>query len=216
MEDDVSKLVTDRIRRSINFEKWLHKTDLQKDLVELTISSAKQRMSLIDEELGSSIIRGDVLLPDEALTTPVKKVMRKEELRMPDSPSEDSDDKEWNHRYAYQVDLCHELQNGQVKCLECMTGVGCEWDGPFGELLRARAMLIKMHHPTCGNKKIRFALYSYYVSKRYGRRIAQLKKENKEPRVPLPLCVETEIKNKYSDAPPSHYVGFKRQKTEQK
>jgi hypothetical protein len=199
----------DQVRKSCNFETWINNIKLKKILASVDYRTAEKKLRIVDDELADAIFFNKITLPDVAMTTTVKKVMNDEDKREPVSPSNILVKCENVQRDEYKVNLCCAIRHGQMECLECLTGVGsCEWDGPMGDLLRARGKLIRLNHPHLPNNQLRFQLYQFYIVKRFGRELDQLKKEKKNPRIALPFCVEKEIKKMYSGPKSVDYVWF--------
>jgi hypothetical protein len=202
----------EEIRRSYNREAWENNRVLKIRLGMLDLKAAEKKLLIVDDDLAESIIRGDLKLPDEALTTPVKLVMRKEEEREVLSPTNRKWRTECELRDEYRENLSRALRNGQVNCLGCLMGVGCEWDGPMGDLLRAHGNCVRAKRPSISNNQIRFGLYRFYVNKRFDKEIEVIKAEGcEDPRIPLPACVEIQIKKRYSGGNVA-YVGFRKRK----
>jgi hypothetical protein len=203
----------DIIRLSFNREAWAHNSKLKATLAMLDIKNAEKKLFVVDEDLGASIVRGSLKIPDAAITNPVKLLMQKEEGREFVSPFESFVKTERMFQEEYQVDLIRALRLSQVNCVGCLMGVGCEWEGPMGDLLRAHGSMMRAKRPSVTNNQIRFFLYRLYVNRRFSEEIQELKNEgDDEPRIPLPICVETEIKKKYSGGKVAAYVGFKKRR----
>jgi hypothetical protein len=204
-----AKKQIEEICLSYNREAWVHNREMQKRLSNLDANVAEKKLRVVDEELGEAILRGTIKLTDQAMTTPVKMALKEEEERVVASPSDITVKPEYVLRMEHRLTLCRALRKGQVNCMGCLLGTGCEWDGPMGELLRAHAALVRARRPSISSNQIRFGLYRSYVNKRFEVELEQLKEDgDDDTRIPLPLCVESEIKKKYNDG--GIYVGFKK------
>jgi hypothetical protein len=128
---------------------------VEKKMGQEETKSAKSKLEILDKELGDAIAMGRIKLPKHALTTPVKKVMKEEEERVSKAES--------NFQEEYRVNLCEALRIGQIDCIGCLTGVGCEWDGPMGELILAHGRQIRLRYASMTNNMIRYQLYRFYV-----------------------------------------------------
>jgi hypothetical protein len=201
------------IRMSYNSEAWQNNRKLKLRIGVLDLQAGEKKLCVVDQDIGEAILRGDLKLPDQAMTTPVKKVLRDEEERDVDFKSKYMVKAEWQFREEHRINLCRALRKGRVNCIGCQMGIGCEWDGPMGDLLRAHGNIARAKRPSITNNQIRFGLYRFYVHRRFEKEIEEMKKEgDDEPRIPLPLCVETEIKRKYHGGKLAAFVGFKKRK----
>jgi hypothetical protein len=194
-----------------NEKTWDGNMGLKNKLVIIQMKAAEEKLEAVDEELGEALISGRIKVPEEAKSSPVRKLMREEEERKKVSYKEDCVKGEWQFRHEYRLDLCEAIRKGQINCVGCMTGIGCEWDGPMGELIRAAGQVVKQKKPECTYKQIRFKLYRLYVLKRYAKEINKQKERNEKPeRIALPICVEVSIKRFFSDEKSKeNYVWFK-------
>ena len=205
--------------------KWNWQHGLEDRMGKEDIKCAQTKLEMYDEEFEDCLADGDLLIPESLRTKPVNRVMKDEEERLiveSLSPSillspTPSVTAEWKIRSNYKVNLLNALRtNGQVSCCGCLTGVGCEWDGPMGEVLKARGRVLMKSHPEMTNGMIHFRLSRYYVSKRFGNVIEKMRKEKKEVRLPLPFCVEASIKHEFSGGKSEDaYVWFKQNRNKE-
>jgi hypothetical protein len=204
--------------KEINEKTWEANIGLKKKLEVLEMSVAAKKIEVIDEEIGDAIINGTIVLPDHAKSTPVVKLMKEEKERVSVATSSDNNLKpDWQFKHEYRLNLCAALRQGQIDCVGCLTGIGCEWDGPMGELLRVKAKFIKNKKPNIEQKQIRYYLYRSYVMQRFGKELAEKKSMgDKDPRIPLPLCVEVAIKQHYSGGKTAKesFIWFKKNRQE--
>jgi hypothetical protein len=95
-------------------------------------------------------------------------------------------------------------ENQKILCDGCEEGERCEWYEELGEELKNYGeMLENAEEP---NNKIRYHMYRYYSRAKHGPSAVGV-------RVPLPWCVELEIKREYPGSGKSTYTYFKKAKT---
>ena len=95
------------------------------------------------------------------------------------------------------------VESQKLLCDDCQDEENCEWHGEVGEEMKNYAEMLENEEDN--NKQIRFHLYQYYSRAKHGPSMKGL-------RVPLPWCVELQIKREYPNGGKTAYTFFKQAK----